>query len=257
MSLLLEGKVVVITGACGLLGEKFSEVVAESGATVIISDINSALAETRANTLNDKGRKAGYVQLDITNTESISRAISYIHRKYGRIDSLVNNAYPRNKNYGRHFYDVKYQDFCENLSSHLGGYFLTTQKFSEYFKLQGFGNIVSMASIYGVVAPRFNIYENTDMTTPVEYSLIKASVIHLTKYMASYLKGSGVRFNCISPGGIFDGQAPSFVSSYKKNCTSKGMLSVDDVAPALLYLLSDQSSCVNGQNIIIDDGFTL
>jgi NAD(P)-dependent dehydrogenase (short-subunit alcohol dehydrogenase family) len=152
---------------------------------------------------------------------------------------------------------VAYEDFCENLSLHVGGYFLVAQQFSAYFREQKRGNIINMASIYGIMAPRFEVYDNTHMTMPVEYAAIKSSIINLTKYMAKYLKGTGIRVNAISPGGILDLQANAFLDKYKENCLSKGMLDVEDLNGTLLYLLSDMAAYVNGQNLIVDDGFSV
>ena len=107
------------------------------------------------------------------------------------------------------------------------------------------------------MAPDFSIYEGTSMTTPVEYAVIKSGLIHLTKYMAKYLGGSNVRVNVISPGGINNGQPPSFTKAYGAKCLNKGMLDPADLTGALVFLLSDLSTYVNGQNLVVDDGFTL
>jgi len=201
--------------------------------------------------------QAEAAQLDITDTASIHRLIENIRSRHGRIDALVNNAYPHNVRYGQKLEDVTFTDFCENISLNLGGLFLTSQQFALDFRKQGFGTIINIASIYGVVAPRFDIYENTQMTMPVEYAAIKSAVIHLTKYFATYFKGSNLRVNCISPGGVKDRQPESFLARYKGYTLSKGMLDVRDLSGTLLYLLSDMSSYVNGQNFVVDDGFTL
>ena len=198
-----------------------------------------------------------YVNLDITSKTSLQNCIDYLDAKYKKIDALVNNAYPRNKNYGKHFFDVEYDDFKENLGLNLGGYFLTSQQFAKYFYEQGNGNIVNISSIYGVVAPKFEVYNNTNMTMPVEYAAIKSGLIHLTKYMAKYFKGKKIKVNAISPGGIFDSQDNNFLNNYKTECLNKGMLDKSDIMGTLVYLLSDMSKFVNGQNIIVDDGFTL
>jgi short-chain dehydrogenase/reductase SDR len=187
----------------------------------------------------------------------LEACIKYLYNKYKRIDALVNNAYPRNKHYGRHFFDVEYGDFIENLGLNLGGYFLASQQFAGYFKKQGYGNIINICSIYGVVAPRFEIYKDTHMTTPVEYAAIKSGLIHLTKYIAKYFQGMNIRVNALSPGGIFDNQPESFLEKYKEKCLNKGMLDNSDLKGTLVYLLSDMSKYVNGQNIIVDDGFSL
>jgi NAD(P)-dependent dehydrogenase (short-subunit alcohol dehydrogenase family) len=256
---LLKNKVVVVTGGAGLLGKEFVKGIMECGGTAIITDVDEKKGKEVENellTLDLKG-KCEFLKMNIIDKNSIRQVINYLNDKYGKIDALVNNAYPRNKNYGRKFEDVEYKDFCENVSLHLGGYFLTSQQFAYYFKKQGYGNIISIASIYGVVAPRFEIYEGTNMTMPVEYACIKSAIVHLTKYMAKYFKGQNIRFNCISPGGIIEGQPQKFLESYKRKCLNKGMLNKCDLKGTLVYILSDMSKYVNGQNIIIDDGFVL
>ena len=203
------------------------------------------------------GDKLVAVTTDITNKDSLNALIEASVKAFGKVDALLNNAYPRNANYGRRFEQVEYADFAENLGMHAGGYFLASQRFIEYFKKQGHGNIVNMASIYGVVAPRFDVYAGTEMTMPVEYAVIKSGIIHLTKYIASYCAGLNIRCNAISPGGILAGQPPEFLDRYKEHALSKGMLNEQDVCGTLLYLLSDLSSYINGQNIVVDDGWTL
>tara|TARA_R110002050_G_scaffold55682_2_gene125423 strand:- start:53 stop:823 length:771 start_codon:yes stop_codon:yes gene_type:complete len=256
---MLENKVIVITGGAGLIGTEFIKAVAKNNGIAIIADINEDYSLKIKNKLSSELNTSliDFVKLDITSKQSILECINYIQTKYQKIDALVNNAYPRNKNYGKHFFDVDYQDFCENINLNIGGYFLTSQQFGSYFKKQGYGNIINISSIYGVIAPRFEIYDNTDMTTPVEYSVIKSSLIHLTKYMAKYFKGLNIRVNSISPGGILNNQPKEFLNKYNNYGLSKGMLEAKDLTGTLVYLLSDMSKFVNGQNIIVDDGFTL
>lgn len=242
----LENKVVVVTGGNGLLGKSFTNAIYNAGGIPIIADIEK-----------DKDTDFEYVNLDITSKESILNAIEGLHKKFGHIDALINNAYPRNKNYGRLFEDVEFIDFCDNLSQNLGGYFLTSQQFIDYFQKQGRGNLINISSIYGVVTPRFEIYKNTDMTTPVEYVAIKSALISLTKYMSKYVKGNNIRLNSVSLGGVLNNQPASFLKAYKSYCNDKGMLDSDDVSGVILFLLSDFSRYINGQNIVIDDGFTL
>ncbi len=254
----LQGRVVVITGGAGLLGRTFARAVARQGGRAVIADIRLEAAENAANDLNKElGTECvSALEMDITSKSSLQQAISFLKSKFGQIDALVNNAYPRNKHYGRKFEDVEYADFCENLNLHLGGYFLASQQFANFFKQQGHGNIVTISSIYGVIAPRFDIYADTQMTMPVEYAAIKSALIHLNAYMLKYFQGSGIRFNCISPGGIFDSQPESFLKKYANHSQSKGMLDPVDIAGTLVFLLSDQSQYINGQNIIVDDGWS-
>jgi NAD(P)-dependent dehydrogenase (short-subunit alcohol dehydrogenase family) len=106
------------------------------------------------------------------------------------------------------------------------------------------------------MAPRFEIYADTLMTMPVEYAAIKSALIHLNTYMLKYFQGSGIRFNCLSPGGIFDNQPESFLKNYSTHSQSKCMLKAVDIAGTLTFLLSNQSHYINGQNIIVDDGWS-
>jgi NAD(P)-dependent dehydrogenase (short-subunit alcohol dehydrogenase family) len=255
----LGNKVVVITGGAGLIGSSFVEHVARCGGIPIIAEINDSCAKEVQARLSKKlsTDKIYSFKCDITDEESISIMLNALIDKFGTVDVLVNNAYPRNKNFGRHFFDVEYKDFAENIGLNVGGYFLAAKVFSKYFLEQGHGNIINIASIYGVVPPRFEIYEGTKMSNSVEYSAIKAGVIHLTKYIAKYVKGNNIRVNSLSLGGILDNQPQSFLDNYKKYCLNKGMLLPDDVAGTLIFLISDASEFVNGQNIIVDDGFTL
>jgi NAD(P)-dependent dehydrogenase (short-subunit alcohol dehydrogenase family) len=256
---MLRDKVIIITGGAGLLGRSFVRCVAQQGGIAVISDINGKVGSKLLQDLQreDLNKEGIFVEVDIASKKSIVSMIETLHTRYGKIDALVNNAYPRNQNYGRKFEDVTCDDFCQNVSMHLGGYFLASQQLSLYFKKQGYGSIINMASIYGVIAPRFSIYENSAMTMPVEYAAIKSAIIHLTKYMAQYFKGSNIRVNCISPGGILDGQPDEFLVRYNKLAATKGMLDPKDLQGTLLFLLSDMSDYINGQNIIIDDGWTL
>jgi len=256
---MLKNKVIIITGGAGLLGKEFVKTVVEHHGTAIIADINAEAGESVKSILSKElsSENIDFVLLDITSKESLQQTISYLDKKYGHIDALVNNAYPRNKNYGRNFFDVEYEDFCENLNLNLGGYFLASQQMAQYFQKQEHGNIINISSIYGVIAPKFEIYENIPMSMPIEYAAIKSALIHLTKYMAKYFKGMNIRVNAISPGGILNNQPQKFLDKYNNFASSKGMLDVVDLKGTLAYLLSDMSKYVNGQNIIVDDGFSL
>ena len=257
--MLLKNKIIVITGGAGLIGIEFVKSIIENGGTAIIADINENKISKIIKELpkNYPSKKIDYFNLDITKTKSLQDCIQYVHSKHGKIDALINNAYPKNKNYGNNFFDVGYDDFVENIGLNLGGYFNTSKEFSKYFQNQNYGNIINISSIYGVTAPKFEIYENTHMTMPVEYAAIKAGLIHLTKYMAKYFKGMNIKVNTLSPGGIVDSQPEEFLKNYKKECLNKGMLNKSDLKGTLIYLLSDMSKYVNGQNIIVDDGFSV
>lgn len=255
---MLDDRVVVIVGGAGTLASLFARRVAEHGGRAIVADIDeSRAARVTEQIAADHPGLVEVAALDITNERSIGALITSLNGRHGHIDAVVNSAYPHNCNYGRKLEDVTYADFCENVALHLGGYFLVAQQFALFFRSQGRGNIINIASIYGVAAPRFELYSGTSMTMPVEYAAIKSAIIHLTRYFAQYFKGTGVRVNCLSPGGILGQQPASFLRAYNAHCNSKGMLNPDDVCGALLFLLSDDSKFVTGQNLIVDDGWTL
>ena len=255
---MLNNQVVVVTGGAGLLGKAFVESIAQHDGIAVIADISLEKGKQAKASLSERLHdRIDVIELDIANKESITQQIEALHQKYGRIDALVNNAYPRNRNYGRHFFDVEFDDFNENVALHLGGYFNVSKHCAKFFSEQGHGNIVNISSIYGLVAPRFHIYEGTKMTVPVEYAVIKSGLNHLSQYMAAYLKDKNIRVNTLALGGILDGQPELFLKSYRKECLNKGMLNPEDIVGSLLYLLSDQSKYVNGQNIVVDDGFVL
>tara|TARA_B100000768_G_C11265901_1_gene371065 strand:- start:101 stop:865 length:765 start_codon:yes stop_codon:yes gene_type:complete len=254
---MLNEKIIVVIGGAGLLGSQFCSAIVEQGGTAIITDLNIDSADAVVKKIKANGGKAEAAVLDITDSVSIDNLIASLNEHHGRIDAVVNSAYPRNKNYGRRLEDVTYTDFCENVSMHLGGYFLLAQKFALYFREHNGGNIVNIASIYGTLAPRFEIYADTSMTMSVEYAAIKSAVIQVTRFFAQYFKTDGVRCNSISPGGILDNQPDVFLEKYNSHCGTKGMLDPQDIAGALVFLLSDASQYINGQNIIVDDGFTI
>ena len=256
---MLKDKVVVITGGAGRIGSEFTKaIVAQNGICIIVeSDV------TRANILKDEileinpGTGIEAINLDICSKESVDKVIEILHEKYGKIDALVNNAYPKSKNYGKKFFEIDMDDFNEFINLHLGGYFNISQKFIKYFLKQKYGNIINISSIQGVGAPAFETYEGTNMHSPVEYTVVKHGLLGMTKYIAKMFKKDGIRVNAISPGGILGGQPEPFLSQYKKRCGTKGMLDAKDLIGALIYLLSDASKYVNGQNIVVDDGFCL
>lgn len=256
----LESKVVVITGGAGLIGKGFVKAVVENGGTAIIADIDENSGNRVKTELCEElgSENIDFVKVDITSKQSVRGMVDAILERHKVVDALVNNAYPRNKNYGRKFEDVTYEDFCENLNLHLGGYFLISQEVSRVMVQQKSGVIVNIASIYGFMAPRFELYQNTGFTSPVEYSATKGALLSLTKYLASYLGKDGIRVNALSPGGVHNNQAESFVKQYsKKAIVGNRMAEPDDLSGALVFLLSDASRYVTGQNIVVDGGWSI
>lgn len=231
----------------GLIGKKINQHLKESGYKTVVFDLQEIPGET-------------CFKLDITSEASVSEVISKLNAAGILLEGIVNCSYPRGKNYGRRLENVQLEDFNSSLNLHLGGYFNVMKNFGAYFKdLRRPSSIVSFSSIYGVIPPRFEIYESQSFTMPVEYAAIKSAIIHLNKYMAKYFKGTDVRFNTISPGGVYDSHSESFLKEYGDHALSSrgGMLDPQDLSGAVRFLLSDESRYINGQNLIVDDGWTL
>ena len=244
-------KIALVTGGLGLIGKGIVRGLSDFGASVCIADINERQIEGLENLA-----AVNFQQLDITSEDSIRQTLEAVISQFKKIDILVNCAYPRTGDWGARCEDVTFDSWKMNVNSHLGGYFLCCQKVAEQMKLQGGGSIINFASIYGVVAPDFSIYEGSTMTMPVAYSAIKGGIIALSKYLASYYAKDNVRVNCISPGGVFDKQPASFVEKYIAKTPLGRMGTPEDIVGAVLYLASDASSYVTGHNLIVDGGWT-
>jgi len=252
----LQSKVIVVIGGQGRIGQNVCNSLSKIGATIICADLNVDSEELIVNA-QDELYAHWRVHCDIRSQSNVENLISQIQSKFSKIDAVINCSYPRNQAFGAPLEEVLYEDFCENLSIHVGGYFLICQQFSLKFLEQGYGNIINFSSIYGSLVPRFEIYKGTAMQMPVEYSAIKSGIEHMSRYFAQKYKKDNIRVNCISPGGIYDGQEKSFTIAYSKFSGNKGLLDPNDLMGGLIFLLSDSSKYMTGQNLIIDDGYSL
>lgn len=254
--MLLKDQKVVIFGGTGLIGKELVKAVLLNGAEVIVA---TRSAEQSNNNWLDKRLHPNLAMatLDVTDSVSVDNFFLNLKNDHGEVDAIVNCTLPIASGYGATLEEIIFQDFCENVVAHLGAAFLLCQKAAIYFTKKGGGNIINFASIYGFLPPRFEIYENSRMTKEVEYVVCKSAIIQLSKYLAKYLKGRNIRVNCLSPGGVRDDHSEEFMSKYASHCMSKGMLNSTDVTGTVLFLLSDQSKFITGQNIVVDDGFSL
>lgn len=241
----LTGKIVVVTGGSGLIGSGIVEKIQLEGAFCINAEINVETNEDLSQ-----------IKCDITSPDSVSELIKKVTNRYGRIDGLVNNAYPRTKDWGAKFEDIPYESWQKNVDWQMNSYFLFCQKVLVQMKKQGFGSIVNIASTYGVVSPDFTMYEGTTLTSPAAYTAIKGGLINFTRYLASYFGQYGIRANCVSPGGIFDNQNEIFVKSYQHKVPMKRMGNPSDIAGPVAFLLSDDAAYVTGHNLMADGGWT-
>ena len=240
----LNGKVIIVTGGNGLIGKSLVENVNSENGICINADLH--------NTNDDLSN----VNCDVTNEKSIENTINLVLQKYGKIDGLVNNAYPRTPDWGEKFENIKSSSWKSNIDMQLNSIFLFSQKVLPQMVNRKLGSIINIGSIYGVVGPDFNVYDNTELTMPAAYSAIKGGIINFTRYLASYYGKDNIRVNCVSPGGIFNNQVTEFVKNYEYKVPMKRMGNPEDISPAVSFLLSDESSYITGQNLIIDGGWT-
>ena len=255
---LLNEKSVLITGAAGRIGSAVAKESLRMGASVFLTD----LATERLLTLKEKlseeyPGKVFAFPCDITNSSDVETMLRSATKEMGGITSAVHSAYPVTRTWGTHFEELNTDVINSHLSMQLGSAILISQKLLEAFKRQGGGDLVHISSIQGVGAPKFDHYKGTDMYSPIEYSAIKAGIISIAKWLAKYYSGHSIRVNCVSPGGIESGQPDVFTQRYRESCTNFGMLTSDQVAGTVCFLLTDQAEAINGQNIIVDDGWCL
>jgi len=231
----LKNKVVLITGGLGIQGPGHKKAFEGAGARVIITDVNG-----------------GDYKLDVTDENNIKDVISKVVKKFKKIDVWVNNHGATGK---------QSADWYQILKVNLTGTYLCSRLAAEAMAKTGGGSIISLASIYGLVAPDFSLYPKAKyagkpMGVPAAYSASKGGVISLTKHLASQYADKNIRVNCVTPGGIYDKQSDNFVKKYSQKTMLKRMANKDEVSGALLYLASDLSSYVTGENIVIDGGLT-
>lgn len=241
----LKGRLFVVTGGSGLLGSLFVKTIRAAGGRCINADITC-----------EKNLAGDEYNLDITNEKSVINLIDAIVDEGSRIYGWVNNAYPRTKDWGAKFEDIPFASWQRNVDMHLNGYFLCCQKVLEHMKAHEAGSLVNIGSIYGVLGPDFSVYEGTPMTMPAGYAAIKGGITNLGRYLASYYGPFNIRVNTLSPGGIFDFQPESFVKAYEAKVPMRRMGTPQDIAPVLLFLLSDASAYICGQNLMVDGGWS-
>ena len=241
----LDKKVIIVTGGNGLLGKKIIEQVKYDGGICVNADIS------HSDDLDN-----GIIHCDITSEKSIVQTVEKILSVYGRIDGLVNNAYPRTSDWGNKFEDIRFESWQKNVDMQMNSIFCFCQHVLKAMKEQRQGSIVNISSIYGTVGPDFSVYDGTELTMPAAYSAIKGGVVNFTRYLASYFGPHGIRINCVSPGGIFDNQPNKFVSNYENKVPLRRMGKPDDIAAPVTFLLSDEAAYITGQNLLVDGGWT-
>ncbi len=261
----LTGKVAVVTGGAGILGRRFCRGLAEHGAQVVIVDINEEHATRLATDIaRHAGRHALPVTCDLRDPAQVRRMVDTVIAKYGRIDVLHNNAAGKSSNpeaFFAPFEEYSLEQWREIMAIDLDAMFLVAQAVGKHMVTRRSGSVIQTASIYGVVAPDQRIYEGSEyegrpINTPAVYAAAKAGVLGLTRYLAAYWAPHGIRVNALTPGGVESGQNETFQQRYSQRVPLARMARPSEMIGALVWLASDASSYVTGQNIVVDGGLT-
>lgn len=265
-SLNLKGKNAIVTGGLGILGKRFCLGLARNGANVAIVDLDEGAAELYAQELSrSEGVTCIGVGCDVSNPNSVAQMVESVTERLGSIHILHNNAASKSEDpaaFFKPFEEYTLEEWRRIMAVNIDGMFLVSQAVGKQMVLQKLGgSIVQTASIYGIRAPDNRIYEGSSymglaINTPAVYAASKAAVIGLTKYLATYWATHGIRVNSITPGGVESGQNEQFIKNYSQRVPLARMAQRDEMVGALLYLSSDLSSYVTGQNIIIDGGLS-
>jgi NAD(P)-dependent dehydrogenase (short-subunit alcohol dehydrogenase family) len=254
----LTDKVVVITGACGLVGKAFCEAVAQFGGHVVVADIAASNPEVFAAVLEEKHkRKMRGFALDVSDKSEVEALKKFTLTYFNRIDGLVNAH--QNKSHLKFvpFEQIQEENWDTVVQINLKGTFLTCQIIGSYMAEQGSGSIINIPSTYSVVAPNQNLYKGTSLGCPAEYSASKGGVDSLSRYLSSYWAAKGVRVNMITPHGVWNNHEAQFEANFAQFSPLQRLSYNHEVAGALIYLLSDASSYVTGDNLKVEGGWTV
>ena len=247
----LEKKTVFVTGATGQLGKSLSQAYIDAGAKVIGAD-----KDLNKDKMIDS-ENIEYITLDIANKKEVTEAFNNVYSKYGKLDVLINNA---GVSVFEPFEERTEESFDWVTDVNLKGTFFCIQAFVKHLKEnKEQGNIINVASFYGVISPDLRIYTDCGRVNSEVYGAAKAGIIQMTKYFAANLAKDDIRVNCISPGGIFNPETPQgedFVKNYSYRCPMDRMANAEEMVGGVLYLSSEAASYTTGHNLIIDGGMT-
>ncbi len=253
----LENKVAIVTGGYGHLGSAMVLGLSELGAKVIVAGRNKEKFDDKfSNSTN-----IYFEKIDINSTDSIKECFANVNSKFGRIDIVVNNAHTAKGNSQENMTD---DDWAYTLEGVLGSVHKSIREIIPYFKNQKSGKIINISSMYGVVSPDLKMYEGDNCekySNPPHYGAAKAAIIQLTKYYATYLGKFNINVNAVTPGPfpkeILQNDNPEFIRRLKSKNPLNKIGKPRDIAGAVVFLSSNASDFITGQNIIVDGGWTI
>jgi 2-deoxy-D-gluconate 3-dehydrogenase len=256
----------LITGGAGFLGQQFSEALVEAGANVVAADNDQKAAVSYAKTLGGHSGKAVGLSLDVTDPDSVGQTIKETLDRFGGLDILINSAAldPKFENDSQSTHDTSFEEFPleswkQALDVNLTGMFLVSQAVAKVMAKKGRGSIINICSTYGISGPDQRLYESLGeprLYKPVYYTVSKAGVLGLTKYIATYYAGTEIRCNALTPGGVERDHAPAFQEAYGQRTVMGRMAYPHEMKGAAVFLASDASSYMTGANLVVDGGWT-
>jgi len=253
----LTEKIILITGGYGYLGKAATESLVYHGGTVYVLGRSEEKFESAFKHHPERNKRLHFQQCDVSKTESIREAYSVINKREKAIDVLINNAFYLD---GQHPLTMTDDEWEEGIDGTLNSVFRCIREAIPFLGKSDTPRIINVSSMYGVVAPDFSVYEDyQEMLNPPHYGAAKAGVVQLSRYYASYLGKQGITVNTITPGPY---PPPSvqekrkFISLLSEKTLLKRIGKPEDLAGAFVFLASDASSYITGQNIVVDGGWT-
>ena len=247
----LKEKVIVVTGGSGQYGKCLVEGLAEAGGTVITTSRDLSSAEETASFFQKKGLDVHPIELDQGIPESVISFREKLVSDFGKLHVFVNNAVSRPMK----GYNGPISQFEESMRVNATGMMDLLRQLTELIIQSGGGSVINIASMMGMKGPDLSNYEGTSMgDLPPDYFFHNAGLINLSRFMAKMHAGKNIRFNCISPGGLFNNQPQAFLDNYCKKVPLRRMANTDDIKGLAVLLASDAGTYINGENILMDGG---
>lgn len=255
----MTGRAALITGGAGHLGRAMASALAEQNCDLILVDRDvEALGRPALGATTGTG-EITIIEADLEHETERERLIAHVRDDIGRLDVLINNAGfvgdSRLTGWAVPFEGQSLETWRRAMEVNLTAPFHLAQAFAPMLGANGRGSIINIGSIYGVLGPDQRLYEGTTMGNPAAYAASKAGLLQMTRWLATTLAPS-IRVNSISPGGIARGQSETFVDRYLHRTPLGRMGTEEDFKGATIFLASDLSSWISGQNIMIDGGWS-
>ena len=268
----LKDKVVLVVGGRGYLGREFCQALRSQNAIVISADLPDLSKAAKKSLFKGCYNDIEQVDVDVTNKDSIASLVSMIKKKHSKIDTLIYSVTAKPDDFYLPFTECSLEGWQSVIHAELDGLFLTAQIVGKLMESEKKGNMIFISSIYGVVGNDQRIYKGSNLEnlyTDQEggsdkqiyshsvYPVVKGGIISLTRYLAAYWGEKNIRVNCISPGGIYhEGENEEFLKKYSEKVPLGRKANSDEISSSVVYLSSDESSYITGQNLIIDGGWT-